>query len=248
MVVKRAASVARRARGAISFTPMSSPRARPLVTPRRPPLVSTGARAHRSSPASFRAARVGATLLVVGAAAACGGKDPYAPVAQSNTVGTTFVLYPMRRVTPPQNSALDLRTPLPVRPSIVVSSLSGQAVLVPNFDVAFDVDAAGHVVLLAPKLVTSAQSIPRTGFQISSTRYDSLTAAPGGTYQADSAFRATVGQTIVVQAQGTCPVSSPFYAKLVIDSVNSTTSALYVRARIDPNCGFKSFAAGLPGS
>lgn len=208
---------------------MSSPHARPFATPRRAVLASA--------------------LLVVGAVAACGGKDPYAPVAQYNTVGTTFLLYPMGRVIPPQYSALDLHTPLPVRPNIIVTSLGGQAVLAPNFDVAFDVDAAGHVVLVPPKLVTAGQLIPRTGFQTSSTLYDSLTAAPGGTYQADSAFRVAVGQTVVVQAQGIlCSVAAPFYAKLVIDSVNSTTGAIYLRARIDPNCGFKSFAAGRPGS
>ncbi len=196
--------------------------------------------------ARLRAGRA-AALVVAAVGAACGGKDPYAPVAQYNTVDYAFVLYPMRTVVAPQNSALDLHAPAPTRPAVYVSSVLNA--VVPNFDVAFDVDNTGHPVLLPPKLVTSAQILPRTGFQTSSTLFDSLKAAPGGTYQADSAFRVTTGQTVVVQAQGTaCSVASPFYSRLVVDSIGAATGALYIRARIDPNCGFKSFASGVPSS
>lgn len=215
---------------------MPSPRVRSLVTSLRSLPTSAG-----------RGASVAAALVALGVAA-CGGKDPYAPTASYQTVGTTTTLYPMSRVVAPQNSALELRTPTELRPAVYLSSVVGA--VVPNFDVAFDVDSAGHIVLLPPKLVTSAQFVPRTGFQSSGTLFDSLKSAPGGTYQADSAFRVTVGQTVVVQAQGTtgCSVASPFYAKLVIDSYDSTTGAIAIRAYIDPNCGFKSFAAGVPSS
>lgn len=204
---------------------------------------------HARLPRSPRAAaRLAALLSTVAAGAACGGKDPYAPVAQYPTIPTTsFTLFPLSRVVAPGNSALDLRSPLPVRPEVYLSSTLGE--LVPNFDFAVDVDSAGHIVFLPPKLVTSTTYVPRTGFQISSTLYDSLRAAPGGTYQADSAFRVTTGQTVVVQAQGVaCPVASPFYAKVVIDSVSAATGAMYLRAYVDPNCGFKSFTSGIPTS
>ncbi len=198
----------------------------------------------RKSP---RAALLGVALPALGAAAACGGKDPYAPIAYLPTVSTRFIVYTMRSATPPQTWALDLRTPAPVQPGVYLSATSG--VLVPNFDVAFNVDSTGRLILLPPKLVTASQIVPQVGFQTSTTPFDSLRAAPGGTYQADSTFRVTVGQTIVVQSQGVaCRVASPFYARLVIDSFDPTTGAISLRALIDPNCGFKSFASGVPTS
>ncbi len=197
---------------------------------------------------SLRPLGVLAFALITAAVAACGGKDPYAPVASYPNLPTAFVVFPLRNAPPPQSPAVDLRAGSIVRPAIIYSSTLGS--LVPNFDVAFDIDAAGHILLLPPKLVAAAQVIPRTGFQIVSTAYDSLGSAPGGTYQADSAVVVVPGQTVVAQAQGTtgCTVGAPFYAKLVVDSVSRLTGGIFVRATIDPNCGFKSFASGLPTS
>lgn len=203
------------------------------------------------SPRQVRALAGLVTLACsVTGAAACGGKDPLAVNAAYNTLGTSFVLYPQSRVRAPYFSALELRTPTRVQPGVTAVSSNGVVVLAPNFDVAFDLDSAGKIVLLQAKQLVSAQFVPRTGFQTSTTAFDSLGAAPGGTYQLDSIVRVSVGQTFIVQAQGTtgCTVTAPFYAKLVVDSVSPATGAMYIRARIDPNCGFRSFAAGLPTS
>jgi hypothetical protein len=196
-------------------------------------------------PARRRAPALAAAALAVAAAAACGGRDPYAPIAQTSTVGPqSLTLVPLSRVRAPFYPALDLRFAEPVQPAVGVTGNG----LVPNFDVAFDVDGAGRIILLPAKLVVSTTVVPSTGFQTSSTKFDSLGSAPGGTYQSDS-VRVTVGQTVVVQAQSTiCGAGSFFYAKLVVDSVYSTTGALAVRVLSDPNCGFKSFASGVPTS
>ncbi|HEY0779831.1 MAG TPA: hypothetical protein VGD56_17830 [Gemmatirosa sp.] len=192
------------------------------------------------------------TITVV-AAAACGGKDPYAPVATYDTIATTFTVYPLRAAPPPYGSALDLHTPLTpsvVRPQLIAyTSTSGTTTIAPNFDVAFDLDSVGNILVYPPKLITSSLAAPRTAFQTSTTAYTSLGNAPDGTYQADSVIRVKVGQSVVVQAQGlSCSTGAPFYAKFVVDSISALTSALYLRATIDQNCGFKSFAAGLPTS
>ncbi len=197
---------------------------------------------------SLRRGRTTAAIAVLSTAAACGGKDPYAPVAQFQTVAPTFILLPLAHAQAPYGSAIDLRSQLAVRPGLEVSTLNG--LLVPNFDVAFDVDASGGLVLRQPKLVTAAQSVPRTGIQIVSTPFDSLGSAPGGTYQDSTPVPIKTGQTVVLQAQGValvCALGSPLYAKLVVDSV-VPAGLIYVRARIDPNCGFKSFGAGVPAS
>lgn len=193
-----------------------------------------------------RTARRGAVAAVL-AAAACGGKDPYAPTATLLTASDTFILLPLSRAQAPYGSALDLRAQIAVRPGLEVSTLNG--LLVPNFDVAFDVDSSGNIVALPPKLVTASQSVPRTAFQVSTTAFDALGSAPGGTYL-DTTIVVKPGQTLVVQAQGVgavCAVGTPTYSKLVIDSV-ATGGLLYLRGLIDPNCGFKSFASGVPTS
>jgi hypothetical protein len=38
------------------------------------------------------------------------------------------------------------------------------------------------------------------------------------------------------------------YAKVVIDSVQLATRAIYLRQVMDPNCGYRSFLPGLPTS
>ena len=242
MAVKRGAKRARRAahsvararRGTICFTAMSSPNVRPF----RPSRVVE----RRAS----RPAVLGALAAAI-AVAAC--HDTTGIAGQYATVATSFTVYPFRSAVPPYGSALNLYTQAVVEPGLTTYATTSATTIVPNFDLAFNVDSTGHIVLVPPKLVVSALTPLRTGFQTSSTVFESLGSAPGGTYQADSAFRVTVGQTIIVQAQGiSCTVGTPFYAKMIIDSVNALSGAMYVRATVDQNCGYKSFAAGLPTS
>ena len=47
-------------------------------------------------------------------------------------------------------------------------------------------------------------------------------------------------------ACGIAITGNSIYAKLVIDSVNRVTRQLYLRSVVDPNCGFRSFASGIP--
>ena len=41
-------------------------------------------------------------------------------------------------------------------------------------------------------------------------------------------------------------LSPNIYSKLVVDSVSAGTNAIWFRFVANPNCGFRSFAAGLP--
>lgn len=192
----------------------------------------------RSGTARRHLTRVAAAAWAGICLAACGGTDPYAPKASYSTVETTFLVYPLNAAPPGQASALDLRNVAAVRPAV---STTGA----PTFDLAID-RVGGVVRYLPPKLVTAALSTPQTGFQLVGTPFDSLFDAPGGTYVRDSAFTVPVGRTVVVQATtSVCTTTAPIYAKLVVDSIASS-GGIYVRARIDPNCGFKSFRSGVP--
>jgi hypothetical protein len=83
------------------------------------------------------------------------------------------------------------------------------------------------------------------------TSYDGLGRAPRSGYRADTALVTTVNRVIVVQSQdaNACGVSitgTTLYAKVIITSVDVETRQLTIKYTSDPNCGFFSFAAGLP--
>lgn len=218
-------------------------------------------------PAPVRAARVvsrprrsrarGGFLLAVLTAvglAGCGGTDPFGPNPASivETQETVFQVYPLSIATGSLQSAVNLASLTAVRPALTLAAATGA--VAPNFDFAVDRAADGRVRLLPAKLVVGlggAGLTLQTGFQVVTTAFDALDAAPNGTYQADSVTTVGVGQTVVVEAQSlTCyGLSRPnVYAKLVVDSVAAGTGPVYLRARVDQNCGFRSLKVGKPTS
>jgi len=121
-----------------------------------------------------------------------------------------------------------------------------------TFDVAFDIDSLGRVVILPQRAVASGLASTHTvGVQTSSSTFDQLGDAPKNGYRVDTALVTTPHTTVVVQSQDptACTTSltgTTLYAKIVVDSVNLISRQLKVRFVADPNCGFFSFASGLP--
>lgn len=120
------------------------------------------------------------------------------------------------------------------------------------FDVAFDIDAAGHPVLLPQRVVASGLASTHTvGLQTSTSTYETLTRAPNSGYRADTALVATLNVPVLVQTTdpNACGVSltgTVLYAKVVIRSVNTLSRQMVVQFTTDPNCGFRSFLPGVP--
>ena len=117
-----------------------------------------------------------------------------------------------------------------------------------QYDVVFDLNAAGQVVILPPSLVDNTG---RTGLQKSATPFAALQEAPLSGYNESAALTVSPGEVAVLRATpvacNTPAEFSPYlYSKLVIDSVSTTRRAIYFRMRLDPNCGFRSFADGVP--
>ncbi|AHG90711.1 hypothetical protein J421_3174 [Gemmatirosa kalamazoonensis] len=214
----------------------------PLLPSRRPATPTAAPRALRS---------VAAVAFAGLALTACGGTDPFAPVAAFETAAVTYQVYPLTTAPATLPAAISLYGLSSVRP-IVRTNLSL------NFDVAVDLDASGKVRLLPPKLVVAPQGVSlTTGMQIiANTTFDALTRAPNSGYQFDSATVVTPGQVVAVQTQGAGPLSAacattvPMYAKLVVDSIRPANGSqvIYMRARVDQNCGFRSLEPGLPSS
>ncbi len=123
-----------------------------------------------------------------------------------------------------------------------------------NFDVALDLDANNKIVFLpVQKVVSSISSNRVVGIRKVSGAFADVTIAPTGTYP-DSTVLAAPGEVVILQSlrNGTndaCSFSiSPYiYSKLSVDSVNLATRRIYVKAIVDPNCGFRSFETGIPG-
>ena len=121
-----------------------------------------------------------------------------------------------------------------------------------NFDVAFDIDAGGNVVLLPPEVVGQNPGGNRlVGIITHIGSYDQITEAPLGGYTVDSATVVVRGQAVAVQAQEPiCSTANPaapyLYAKIVIDSVDLAARGIYGRTMIGGDCGYRQLVAGFP--
>lgn len=118
------------------------------------------------------------------------------------------------------------------------------------FDVAFDFDAAGNVVVSPVRLfVSPLAGAPQVGLRAIAAPFDSIRSAPTGYYRPDTAIVVRPGEPFIVlstrrTASNVCLYSTVphIYAKVVIDSVfPSTTRAIYLRETVNPNCGYRSF-------
>jgi hypothetical protein len=121
------------------------------------------------------------------------------------------------------------------------------------FDVAFDIDANGNLVVLPQRAVASALASTHTvGIQKDSTHtFDQITRAPANGYRADTATTIKVNQVLLIQSAdaNACGVSltgTTLYAKIVVTAVDLAKRQLQVQYTSDPNCGFRSFLSGIP--
>lgn len=178
-----------------------------------------------------------ATLIFV----ACDDTNPFA--AQLPTSLDQYQLFALTGNPPAYPSGLNLFGRSPTR-------VDGNA----SFDIAFDIDKDGNAILYPVKLVVSSLGGDRPiGLKRVNGTFASVTSAPTGTYQTDSAVVAGKDQVVVVETYrglsgDICSFSlSPYiYSKVNIDSVNVVTRTINVSVTVDPNCGFRSFAEGVP--
>ncbi|MGH7617473.1 MAG: hypothetical protein ACREPM_09625 [Gemmatimonadaceae bacterium] len=119
------------------------------------------------------------------------------------------------------------------------------------FDIAFDIDSTGHVLLLPQRTVASGLTTTHAVGLLSSTQaYADIQQAPTSGYRADTAMVVVPNQSILVQVQDpACAASITgtfIYGKIVVLSADAVARTLDVQYVGDPNCGFLSFAPGIP--
>ena len=188
----------------------------------------------------FMKSRILPICVVAGAAllAAC-GEDPFAVQARFEIASETLTVYSLNGT--PATAPTGLNTPF-------LAAVRADSSF--NFDVAFDIDAAGDIRVIPVSRVGSAFGVTRRiGIATVTQPFDSLRRAPNSGYVFDSTVVVNVGQTFVVQAVTPycqLDLSPMIYSKLVVDSIDAGTRAIHLRLTADPNCGFMSFLPGIP--
>jgi hypothetical protein len=184
-----------------------------------------------------------ATISVAAVLNACG--DPTNITAQLPTFVDSLSVWALSGTPPSYPSGISI-------PGRQVTRVDASA----SFDVALDLNASGQPVIYPVKLVVSTPGGGRPiGLQKVTGTFDEVTAAPSTGFETDSALVLNLGETVVVQAphNGSAEIcqfaiSPNLYAKITVDSVNLASRVLYFRMASDPNCGFRSFADGIPTS
>jgi hypothetical protein len=190
---------------------------------------------------NLRKTIAGASLAAL-ALAACDDTNPFG--ATLPTAEDAYTIFALTGTPPAYPSGLNTAARAATR-------VDGNA----NFDVAFDINAEGNAVLYPVKLVVSSIGGDRpVGLRKVDAPFDSVLSAPTGTYQKDSAVVAGRGQVVVVEANRASSgdlcafnISQNIYTKIVIDSVDVAGRTINIRTVMDPNCGFRSLAEGIPG-
>ena len=177
----------------------------------------------------------------MGAAASCG--DVTGLEATASNLTDTLSVFPLTGSSAVTPTALNtpFGTVTPIGPS-------------GSFDVAFDLDAQRRVVIYPVKLVVQPLTgVNEVGIRKVAGTFESVERAPTGEYEADEATVLNVGEVAVIEARRnrggdicTFALSPNIYSKIVIDSVPAATNAIWFRIVANPNCGFRSFAPGLP--
>jgi hypothetical protein len=184
-----------------------------------------------------------ATICVAAVLNGCG--DPTNIKAQLPTFVDTLSVWALSGTPPTYPSGVSI----PGRQIVTVNANAA-------FDVALDINSAGQPVIYPVRLVVSTPGGGRpVGLQKVAGTFESVVAAPSTGYETDTALVVTAGETIAVQAPHNAStevcqfaISPNLYAKITVDSVNLASRILYFRLATDPNCGFRSFADGIPTS
>lgn len=201
---------------------------------------------------TFRLLCFGIATMAVAATTAC--KDPFEVTAQAEVYGDTLVVYGLSAVPPNAPTALN--------------TFDGRVVRTDpseHFDVVFDfrVDTETGDTTAYALPPAAVGGFSTAGIIKDSRSFDEIGRAPTTGYDDSTAVPIKAGDVLIVQsASYACAgqlIASRLYiySKLVIDSVHASPpfddehnpggSTIYFRIRVDPNCGFVSFADGLPG-
>ncbi len=184
--------------------------------------------------------RRGLLAVVLGAlagTAAC--DDPFKITADSPNIDASFELWAMSGS--PAAYPAGILVP---QASVVRLDAAG------SFDLAFDIDADGRLIVYPVGTVVSPIAGTRAiEFQRGVGAYNAIVEAPRTGWQADSSLTVNEGQAFLVKVTTLfCQYDfqQQVYAKFFVDSVIPAERRIKLSGRVNPNCGFRSLLSGVP--
>jgi hypothetical protein len=122
------------------------------------------------------------------------------------------------------------------------------------FDIAFDLDSLFRPVILPQRAVLNGLALSTHTVSLATVpgSFESVTSVPKGLqFRADTAMTVTRDQVVIAQIAdaNVCTYSltgTTLFVKLVVRSINREQGTMFVAYTVDPNCGFRSFAPGIP--
>jgi hypothetical protein len=177
--------------------------------------------------------------------AAC--SDPTEVRARLEVTADTLTAYAMTGTSPVLPSALNVPFSVTVRADGGVNNGL-------SYDVAFDIDQTGNAVLYPIRLVVNPLTgSHRVGLLKSTESFDALKRAPTVVFPDTLPLTVAVNEVAIVENSHNAggdvcqfQVSPNLYAKVVIDSINTTQRTIHFRMVSNPNCGFRSLELGFP--
>ena len=185
---------------------------------------------------------VSVTLVLAGAVAlAAGCGDPLglpAPTIPNRTDTVSLYALSGTPVTTPSAYIITFR-------QVVRTDQSLQ-----GFDFAFDIESTGRPVLLS----TGAMGLGRSsGIQRTLHAFDSVTVAPAGNYNSDSALAVDSNDVMILHSRPlTCSygATAAYFAKLHVLAIDTTSGPNGRRIDFEiltnVNCGYRGLEPGLP--
>ena len=177
-----------------------------------------------------------ALLLVIGVA---GCQDPFKIRAKAENVDTRFELWALTGAPVAYPSGLVV----PLRAVVRVDAAG-------SFDLAFDINAEGRLVVLPVSVVVSPIAGSRQiGLQRAATTYSSVAEAPRTGWTNDSSLVLNQGQTFLAKVNTILcqyELQQVVYAKFYVDSIIPDERRVKLIGRVNSNCGFRSLELGLP--
>jgi hypothetical protein len=121
------------------------------------------------------------------------------------------------------------------------------------FDVAFDLDSISQIHILPQRQVASGlQATHTVSLATVPDTFEAVTVVPSGlTFRADTGMIIARNQVVIAQVTDATACSfsvtgRTLFAKIAVKSVDRVARTMAVKVTVDPNCGFRSFAPGLP--
>lgn len=188
----------------------------------------------------MRRLRRGLLALVLGAllgTAAC--EDPFKITANSPNIDESFELWALSGS--PAAYPAGILVP---QASVVRLDAAG------SFDLAFDIDAEGRLLVYPVGTIVSPIAGTReVQFQRGVGAFNAIVEAPRTGWTSDSVLTVNEGQSFLVKVTTLfCQYEfqQQVYAKFYVDSVIPADRRIRLSARVNPNCGFRSLLSGIP--